>query len=119
MINLAENGVTCDCGSYRLAPAKLPPGELIICGACAKTFRVELCLTPVPWSVVEEHFGSRMADMCAFDWHRNGVKPAARRTVAEIAARDAMTARIDRYGTVGGVLFVIAVLGFIARAVFS
>jgi hypothetical protein len=47
---------------------------VIICAACARTFRIDLAVVPVPWSVVVETFEHRPHDLLAFEWMRNGVR---------------------------------------------
>lgn len=105
MIKLAENGVTCECGESRFAPAEVTALEPVICAACGRTFKVDALLVALPdmhatarmdvvleplnWQEVADHFEHRPWDLCAFEWVRAGVPPEARARVAalESAAR--------------------------------
>lgn len=107
MINLAENLVLCDCGSPRLAPCAVNPGEPVICAACAAVHRLDVRLVPLPWSAVvaqlEEH------DLQAFEWTRAGVPLAQRRTLLELEASGGRYRRAEWMGSVLGLLVVFAV----------
>ncbi len=118
MINVADNGVTCDCGSTRTASADTSKGELVICATCASVYRIQMMLMPVPWSTVEHELGERSLDLAMFNWHRGGVPPALRRTLPELADRRGRFANVDRAGALAGFV-VLLVLVAIVRAVFS
>lgn len=88
MINLAVNAVSCECGSFRLAPhGNILPGEVCICASCARVYRVGVALTPLRWSEVEQELEHRPHDLQAFQWTRAGVPPEKRATLAELVER--------------------------------
>ena len=120
MINLAENGAVCECGSKRLAPVgDLEPGTLAICGACARTFRVCVTLAPVPWSTVDAELASQPYELQAFRWTREGVPPELRRTLPELAARGRRLRSAERVQFVLWVAFLVSAALVIAKAVHS
>lgn len=80
---------------------------------------VSINLLPVTWPTITRLLEDRPNDLCAFEWHRAGVLPAARRTLAEIRESGGRFSRIERAGTALGVLCVLVGLLLIVRAVFS
>ncbi len=120
MINLAKNGVVCECGSKRLAPVgDLEPGSLVICGACARTHRVAIVLAPVCWSTVEEELEHKPHDLQAFQWTREGVPPALRRTLPEMVERGRRLQRSERTQLVLWLSLFVALALVILKAVHS
>lgn len=77
MINLAENGARCDCGSSALGPQQSSPGALCICASCGCTWRVALVLESVPWATVERELDGNELDQ--FEWLRCGIPSQLRR----------------------------------------
>ena len=112
MINLAENGVSCDCGSNRLAPAIVATGEPVICTECARCFTLGVTLTPVPWAAVALQLGEH--DLQAFEWHRNGVPLEEQRTL--LMTTPPASRGPEHWGTVAAGV-VLVVLAFVGRAV--
>lgn len=85
MINLAGNGIECECGSTRLAPqGELQSGAVCICANCARVFAATVTLTPVRWSDVERSLATRPYDLLAFEWTREGVPASHRKTLCEL-----------------------------------
>jgi len=121
MINLAANGIACECGSTRLAPEGVRQGELCICAACARVFAASVTLTPARWSEVERAFAEhRPYDLMAFEWTRNGVHPSRRETLPELPLPRARRFRAaERSGTALGLAFALVIVLVLARAVFS
>ena len=73
MINLAENGVRCDCGSSALGPQERSPGELCICAACGRIQRVGVAVEAVPWQTAQAELNGE--ELARFEWLRFGVRP--------------------------------------------
>jgi len=120
MINLADSGAVCECGSKRLAPiGDLELGTLVICGACAAAARVTLALTPVRWSTVEAELADQPYELQAFEWTRQGVPPERRRTLAEIAATGGRFNAAERSGVVLFVVLAVAFALVLLKAVHS
>lgn len=79
MVKLAEIGVLCECGADRFAPTgPWKNGEVCICAACARTFRVAASLERVPWVTVKHTLAERPHDLRAFEATWNAVPEAMR-----------------------------------------
>ncbi len=120
MLDLADLGVVCECGSKRLAQAgELEPGGLVICAACGHPYRVAVALVPARWSEVETELEGRPHELYAFRWHRQGVLPHARRSLAELRRTGGRFSATDRAGVALGVVFAVVVGLVVLKAVFS
>ncbi len=121
MITLQSNGVECECGSVRLSPIALEPGQVCICAACARAYRVAVALTPLRWSEVVEALDRLPYDLQAFEWIRNGVPELERRTLPELPLpRSGRFTLAERVGAGVGVALVVLLSALMTlRAVFS
>ncbi len=120
MLDLADLGVSCECGSKRLAPAgEFEPGALVICAACAGPARVTVALAPVRWSEVESELEHRPHELYAMRWHRNGVAKPLRRSLAEIRTTGGRFTASDRAGVVLGAALVLLLVLVVLQAVHS
>lgn len=116
-LDLAETTARCECGSSRLAPAvRVEPGALVICAACARAHRVTVTLSAVRWSDVETELEDKPHELYAMRWHRRGVLPQNRRTLAELQLQRGRFTASDRAGAVLGAVLVAALLLVILKA---
>ena len=115
MVNLADIGARCECGSNRLAPTgDLKLGAVVICAACAGCFRVTVALEGVRWSEIERELAELPYDLQAFEWTRGRVPQLERRTLAELAT-SAPSRRPERLGVVIAILCAVLFVAAIAR----
>lgn len=120
MVDLADLGVVCECGSRRLAPAgELEPGSLVVCASCGHPYRFAVALVPVRWSEVESELEGRPHELYAMRWHRQGVVPHARRSLAELRRSGGRFTASDRAGVVLGATLVLLLVLVILKAVHS
>ena len=72
MINLAENGARCECGSSALGPQRIEPGAICICATCGRTWRVQpVALAALPWQAAAAELDDETFEQ--FEWLRGGV----------------------------------------------
>jgi len=117
MLDLADLGVVCECGSKSLAPAgELEPGALVICATCGRPARVALALLPVAWAEVETELAGRPHDLYAMRWHRH---KAVESTLTVLRGTGGRFNRSDRAGVAVGVCFVVLALLLVLKAVHS
>lgn len=121
MVNLAVNGVGCECGSLRLAPSgDLGFGEVCICSACARVFRVCVALVPLRWSELERALAGRPYDLHAFAALRDTVLASRRETLPELPLARANRWRpSERAGVAAFVVVCLIGALMLARAVWS
>lgn len=118
MLNLAGNGIACECGSTRLAPqGEVQSGAVCICANCARVFTVTVALTPARWSDVERALASRPYDLLAFEWTREGVPASRRETLSELPLpRSGRWLAAERSGAALGLVLMVLLGLVIARA---
>lgn len=116
MLNLAEIGIACECGSSRLVASGSSPavGAVCICATCGRTFRVELNLAPVAWSACALELLD--VDYLAFEWTRRGLPAGA---LERLNAGRNRFKRADRIGAALGAVLVVLLVLVASRAVFS
>jgi hypothetical protein len=119
MVNLAEAGAVCECGSERIAPNVVRLGSLVICATCARPARAELRLVAVPWAEVERALADNPHELYRMRWHRQGVLPENRRSLAELRRTGGRFKASDRAGVVLGLCFVLVALLLVLKAVHS
>lgn len=84
MINLAENGARCDCGSSALGPQESAAGAICICASCGCTWRVRVTLDALPWQTVQTELDGDM--LAQFEWLIAGIPSKLRRDRGGITA---------------------------------
>lgn len=116
MINLADNGLACECGSGRLVASGSTqcPGGFCICASCGRTFRVHLALAPVAWEACALDLND--VDYVAFGWTRRGLPAGALEVLQRSGGR---FTKSDRAGAALGAVFALLLLLAAARAVWS
>ncbi len=77
MLNLAENGARCECGSSALGPQHIAPGAICVCAACGRTWRVRrVTLDPLTWAAATRELveldGAELAEL---EWLRASIAP--------------------------------------------
>lgn len=87
MINLAENGARCECGSSALGPQCIEPGAICVCASCGRTWRVQpVALLALPWQAAAQELSSdELADL---EWLRAAVEPSRLRDCPQTSSID-------------------------------